>query len=135
MSFFDWKDDYSVGIKKIDEQHKKLVGHLNELYDSMKAGKGKETLGAVMKGLVEYTKTHFITEESLLKLHKFPEYEAHKKKHAKMTEHVLHLNQKYDSGEISNPIQITNFLKEWLAKHILETDKLYGPFLNTKGVR
>ena len=52
-----------------------------------------------------------------------------------MTEHVLHLHQKYDSGEISNPIQITNFLKNWLAKHILETDKVYGPFLNEKGVR
>lgn len=135
MGFFDWRDDYSVGIKKIDEQHKKLVGHLNELYDSMKGGKGKETLGAVMKGLVEYTKIHFITEESLLKLYKYPEFESHKKKHEKMTDHVLQLNRKYDSGEISNPIQITNFLKDWLAKHILETDKSYGPFLNDKGVR
>ncbi|MCP4692450.1 MAG: hypothetical protein GY859_30680 [Desulfobacterales bacterium] len=35
---------------------------------------------------------------------------------------------------ISNPIQITNFLKDWLGKHIMQTDKAYGPFLNTKGV-
>ena len=58
MSFFEWKDDYSVGIDKIDKQHRKLVGYLNELYESMKAGKGKGTLGAVLKGLVEYTKNH-----------------------------------------------------------------------------
>ena len=135
MSFFEWKDDYSVGIIKVDEQHKKLVGYLNELYESMKAGKGKETLGAVLKSLVEYTKAHFTTEESLMKLYKFPGYEEHKKKHEKMTEHVLNLNQKYASDEISNPIQITSFLKDWLTKHILETDKLYGPFLNKKGVR
>ena len=135
MSFFEWKDDYSVGVNKIDKQHEKLVGYLNELDESMKAGKGKDSLGVVLNGLVEYTKTHFTTEESLLKLHKFPGFEEHKKKHIKMTEHVLSLNRKYASGEISNPIQITNFLKEWLAKHILETDKLYGPFLNGKGVR
>ena len=38
MSFFEWKEDYSVEIKKIDTQHEKLVGYLNELYESMKAG-------------------------------------------------------------------------------------------------
>lgn len=135
MDLFQWKDCYSVGIKKVDEQHKKIVGLLNDLYESMKAGKGKETLGVVLKDLFEYTKTHFVTEESLLALYKFPDFEEHKKKHEKMKEHVLILNQKFVSGEISSPLQITNFLKEWLAKHILETDKVYGPFLNEKGVR
>jgi len=135
MDLFQWRDNYSVGIKKVDEQHKKIVGRLNDLYESMKAGKGKETLGVVLKDLFEYTKTHFVTEESLLALYKFPDFEEHKKKHEKMKEHVLILNQKFVSGEISTPLQITNFLKEWLAKHILETDKVYGPFLNEKGVR
>lgn len=134
MDLFQWKDCYSVGIKNVDEQHKKIVGLLNNLYEAMKAGKGKETLGVVLKDLFEYTKTHFVTEESLLALYKFPDFEEHQKKHEKMKEHVLILNQKFVSGEISSPLQITNFLKEWLAKHILETDKVYGPFLNEKGV-
>lgn len=135
MAFFDWKDDYSVGITKIDEQHKKLVGFLNELYDAMKAGKGKDTLDKVLVGLVEYTKTHFATEESLMRLHKYPDYDAHKEKHDKLTAYVLDLKTKFDAGQISNPIQITNFLKDWLGKHILGTDKMYGPFFNGKGVR
>ncbi|MFH0998828.1 MAG: bacteriohemerythrin [Pseudomonadota bacterium] len=135
MAFFEWKDEYSVGIAKIDSQHKVLVSFLNELYDSMKAGKGKDTLDTVLKSLVDYTKTHFATEESLLKLYKYPDYEAHKQKHDKLAVHVLELKQKFDSGQISNPIQITNFLKDWLGKHIMGTDQLYGPFLNAKGVR
>ena len=135
MAFFEWKNDYSVGIVKIDEQHKVLVGFLNELYDSMKAGKGKDTLDTVLKNLVEYTKTHFATEESLFKLYKYPDYVSHKQKHDKLAAYVLEIKQKFDSGQISNPIQITNFLKDWLSKHIMGTDKLYGPFLNAKGVR
>jgi hemerythrin len=134
MAFFDWKEEYSVGIKKIDEQHKKLVTHLNDLFEAMKAGKGKEALNSVLNGLLQYTKDHFTTEESLMKLYEFPEYAAHKQKHDKMAEHVVSLKQKVDSGEISQPIQITNFLKEWLGKHIMSTDKLYGPYLNQKGV-
>jgi hemerythrin len=135
MALFEWKDNYSVGIKKIDEQHKILVGYINDLYESMRAGKGKETLGTVLKELIDYTKTHFKAEESLLKVYKYPDLDGHQKKHKKMAEHVQHLNRKFISGEISNPIQITNFLKDWLAKHILETDKVYGRFLNDKGVR
>jgi len=135
MAFFEWKNDYSVGITKIDDQHKVLVGLLNELYESMKAGKGKETLDAVLINLVEYTKTHFAAEESMMKLYKYPDYEAHKKKHDNMTGHVLELKRQFDSGQITNPIQITNFLKDWLSKHIMGTDKLYGPFLNAKGIR
>ncbi|MFH0730004.1 MAG: bacteriohemerythrin [Pseudomonadota bacterium] len=135
MAFFEWKYDYSVGIAKIDDQHKVLVGFLNDLYDSMMAGKGKETLDAVLINLVEYTKTHFATEESLMKLYEYPDYEVHKQKHDKLTGYVLELKQKFDSGQISNPIQITNFLKDWLGKHIMGTDKRYGPFLNAKGVR
>ncbi|MCU0564433.1 MAG: hypothetical protein MUE48_10925 [Desulfobacterales bacterium] len=30
-------------------------------------------------------------------------------------------------------LKITNFLKDWLAKHIRETDKKYGPFLAATG--
>jgi hemerythrin len=135
MALFEWKNDYSVGIAKIDEQHMEIVVFLNELYDSMKAGKGKDTLNAVLKSLMEYTRTHFTTEESLMKLYAYPDYEAHKQKHEKMTQHVLELKKQYDSGQISSPIQIANFLKDWLTKHIQGTDKSYGPFLNAKGVR
>ena len=134
MAFIDWQNSFSVGIKKVDDQHKQLVAHLNNLYEAMQAGKGKKALDAVMNGLVQYTKEHFATEESLMKLYSFPGYEEHKQKHDKLAEHVLKLKQKFDTGEISSPIQITNFLKDWLTKHINGTDKTYGPFLNAKGV-
>jgi hemerythrin len=135
MAFFDWKNDYSVGIARIDDQHKALVGFLNELYEAMQAGKGKETLDAVMINLVEYTKTHFASEESFMKLYDYPDFEVHKQKHDKMAGHVLGLKQQFDSGKLTNPMLITTFLKEWLSKHIMGTDKAYGPFLNAKGVR
>ena len=134
MAYFEWKEEYSVGIEKLDGQHKEIVTHLNSLYQALKEGKGKEALDSILNGLVQYTKKHFTTEESLLKLYKYPGYDEHKQKHQKMTEHVIKLKQQFDSGDISSPIQITNFLKDWLSKHIVGTDKAYGPFLNEKGV-
>lgn len=134
MAFFDWKDSYATGIVKIDSQHQKLVDYLNELYDAMKAGKGKDALNDVFKGLLAYTKTHFAAEEGLMKLYRYPDYEAHKDVHDKLAAHVQHLYQQFQAGTITSPIQITNFLKDWLGKHILGTDQKYAPFLKTKGV-
>jgi hemerythrin len=135
MAYFEWKEEYGVGIQKLDAQHRTLVAYLNDLYAAMSEGKGKETLDKVLDGLVQYTKNHFISEESLMKLYNYPGYPDHKEKHEKMSGHVLALKQKFERGEISNPIQITNFLKDWLAKHIVGTDKQYGPYLNEKGVK
>lgn len=135
MAFFDWKSEYSVGIARLDEQHQKLVFFLNDLFEAMKSGKGNEKLDTILKGLVEYTKTHFATEENLMKLYKFPGYEAHKESHKSMSDHVLSLYEKFNTEKKFNTIEIANFLKDWLKNHILGTDKLYRSFLNDKGVR
>lgn len=135
MAFFDWQDQYSVHIQEIDTQHKKLVALLNEIYEALKKGEGREALGKILAELIQYTKTHFATEERLMATHGYPDYITHKEKHEKMALKVLDYSEKFKDGKISNPIEISNFLKNWLGKHIMETDKKYGPFLNDKGVR
>ena len=37
--FISWNDKISVGIQEIDEQHKRLVALINNLYDAMVEGK------------------------------------------------------------------------------------------------
>jgi len=137
MAFFEWNDQYSVGVANVDEQHKKLVGYLNDLFEALNVGKGKEILDSILDNMVEYTQYHFATEEKLMKLHGYPGYDDHKKKHDKLAEHVLDLKSQYAAGNIVkvSPIQIGIFLKDWLSKHIMGTDKLFGPFLNSKGVQ
>jgi hemerythrin-like metal-binding protein len=134
VAFFPWKPEYSVGIEKFDRQHKVLVHYLNELYEALQAGRGQRALAHVLNGLMVYTRTHFADEEALMKRCGYPGYAEHKRKHDKMTAHVRMLKKKFDSGEISSPVQITNFLNSWLARHIMGTDKAYGPFLIKKGV-
>lgn len=34
-ALFPRKDEYSVGVEKLDQEHRKLVGFLNELYSAM----------------------------------------------------------------------------------------------------
>jgi len=134
MAYLNWTPDLSVGIARIDAEHRKIVAFLNELYAAMHAGQGREALGKVLNELLVYTGTHFATEERFMAEHGYPECADHTQRHRKMTEKVKELNRQYRDGTLTSPIQITNFLKDWLAKHIRETDKRYGPFLASKGV-
>ena len=135
MALLTWQDKYSVGIKQIDDQHKQLITMINELNDAMLAGKGKEVLMTVLNKLASYCVSHFDVEEKLFDTHGYPETADHKEKHHKMTAKVTALIGEVQSGKSTVSIEVMNFLKNWLDKHIMETDKKYGPYLNSKGVK
>ncbi|NTU41777.1 MAG: hemerythrin family protein [Nitrospirales bacterium] len=135
MAFLTWGDQYMVHIAEIDTQHKKLFDMVNEMHDSMRAGKGYEAMGKILKGLTDYVKTHFATEERLMTAHGFPGYVKHKNEHDKLTQAALALYSDFEAGKPVLTIDLMTFLKNWLSDHILGTDKQYGPFLNSKGIK
>jgi len=130
MAFFNWKPEYSVGNANIDGQHKALVGYVNDLFEALSAGKGRGVLGQVLANLAHYTVEHFNQEEAVMRTAGYPDLAAHQEKHRKMKAKVASLMDEFNNGTLSNPIQITDFLKNWLKKHILETDMAYAPYLN-----
>jgi hemerythrin len=134
MAFIDWNDTYSVGVVKIDNQHKRLVQIINELSDAMGAGKGKDVLGNVLKELITYVNTHFKTEEEMMVQFGYQEYENHRYEHEKLTDEVKRFFDDYQAGKALLSVQIMNFLRSWLMDHIVVKDKKFGKFLNSKGV-
>ncbi len=134
MALVEWKNIYVVNVVEVDNQHKKLVGLVNELHDAMIIGKGKEVLQKVLNDLVQYTLYHFATEEKYFDQYGYPESEHHKKQHKDLVEQVAALQKKYNSGEKVLTLDVMNFLRDWLHDHIIGSDKLFGPYLNSKGV-
>ncbi len=134
MPIIDWDSKLSVNIKIIDEQHKKLVDMVNALYDAMKEGKAKDILGNLLTELAAYTDYHFKTEEELFIKHNYTEAAAHKLEHDKLRKEVMNRKAKFDAGEMIITVEVLYFLKDWLGKHILGSDKKYSPFLISKGV-
>lgn len=135
MPLMTWKDEYSVNIKTIDLQHKKLIDILNQIYEASRVGKGKEVVERILSDLVTYTKVHFATEEEFFKRFAYPRYLQHKDEHDKLTNQVVEFQQQYEAGRATLSIELMQFLKDWLNGHILGTDKKYTEFLNSKGLR
>lgn len=136
MAFMDWSDSLDVGVESINEQHKKLVSMVNDLYDAVQKGQGAEALGATLDGLIDYTKTHFAYEEKLFDQTGYAEAGPHKQEHDKLCATVLDVQAKFKAGAGDTlSSEVMDFLKGWLVNHIQGTDKKYGPHLSASGVK
>lgn len=130
-----WNDDIKVNVQKFDEQHKHLVALINKLHKAMKTNAVGHVLSQILSDLVEYTKVHFKTEEEAMQRYAFPEFSMHQTKHQELISHVAEIQEKLKTGNALISMEVMEFLKDWLVNHIQGTDKEYGPFFNTKGLR
>jgi hemerythrin len=133
MAFYEWKPEFSVQVLRFDEQHKKLIQLINHLHDSMKAGQAVAQMASILNELDSYTQKHFREEEILMERYQYPGLPAQKQSHALFIKKIAEFKDEFSKGKLSTPLNVMAFLKDWLTRHILETDKQYGPFFSGKG--
>lgn len=129
-----WNSSFVLGLKDIDDQHRVLVGMINDLHRAMKTGRGDAAIASILGGLVDYTRTHFSNEERLFKKYGYPEYEDHKAIHVELVQQIKDFQSDLKSGKQALSMDLMNFLMDWLTNHIKGTDKQYVPFLKQQGV-
>lgn len=134
MAFINWNENLSVNVKGLDNQHKKLVGTINELHDAMKDGQSNKVLSKILFDLVAYTKTHFKSEEELFEKYHYPDKIKHKKEHDDFVNKVGQFMNEFNNGKKNISIEVMNFLNNWLLNHIKVSDKAYSSFLNNHGI-
>ena len=123
-AFFDWSDELSVGNQFIDNDHKKLIKMINNFHNAMQEGRGKEVISKVLNNLFIYTSEHFKREEDEMLRIKYALFEDHRRKHQQLISQVENLQTDLDNGKIMLTTKVSDFLKDWLYSHILQTDKL-----------
>lgn len=134
MALFEWKEEFSVRVGAFDSHHKRLVDLLGALHDAMAKRKSAEVIGGILKELIAYTRYHFSEEEKLMTSLGYAALQQHRKEHEWFTGKVAQFAQKHQEGGLGVGIETMTFLKNWLVDHILETDKQYSGFFNTRNV-
>ena len=130
----EWQDEYTVGVKELDEQHQFLLKIINTLlieqqdeYDAIK-------LSEAISSLIHYAYVHFATEERYLAEARFPNLEQHILMHVDFIMKTLELSLKVKEGTKDNRLELLRYLKNWYSSHVLGIDRLYIPFLNAQRI-
>lgn len=117
-----WSPEFSVGIKKVDDQHQQIFTMINQLHSAIRTQKDNaKTMERVIEDMASYVAYHFETEKSYLQ--GLPEFTDHEKLHWEFTKKTLRFANQYQrqpSEELLH--EITAFLAYWLKAHIAGTD-------------
>ena len=126
-----WDKMWSVGVDKIDRQHKELFDRINLLVCSMKSAKGKEEMITTLNFLEEYVIRHFNDEEEIQKKNNYPNYEIQHKEHEIFKNNLKELRKVFETTGVSTLFVISEQQKMsyWWRKHVIELDKDIGKFL------
>ena len=124
-----WKDNLSVKIKEIDDQHKKFLELVNNLHAAVKEKKTREVEGKIIDSLIEYAFYHFTLEERYLDRSNYPYTEQHKKEHEEFVDKIIQLKKDHEKNKLSLTVDMINFLNNWWINHVKNSDKKYEPYL------
>jgi hemerythrin len=125
-----WSDDLSTGIEWQDEQHKKWIQNMADLYDSVKNFDSSiDQFQTVVKFLDDYIVYHFTAEESAMEKAHYPHIEIHKQQHEKFRKQFEEFKQ-YTVGEsVVDSAALCYDMSEWVLNHIATVDKDMADFI------
>ena len=130
MALLHWRDNMSVGVEAVDNDHKHLVDLLNKLHFLRLAGADRASVGEVLEELLRYTEYHFEREEKLMESCSYPDLADHRELHQdlarKLWEYTKTFEDRPDSFDIET---FYDFLSDWLLVYVLDKDMKYKPYV------
>ncbi|MES9970434.1 MAG: bacteriohemerythrin [Candidatus Thiodiazotropha sp.] len=134
MPIVSWSEEFSVNVKVIDEQHQTMLDIVNNLHTAVEENEDKETLKQLLIELNEHTRSHFATEDELMKQYDYPGYEQHLHEHNVLLQHLGNIVESVTGGKDPTFRSDYDVSSDWVLIHIFKSDKDLGGFLNKQGV-
>ncbi len=128
---------YSIGIPEMDAQHARWI-QLIEKFRSVGSGHLREqsvinAAAHALEQLLNYTKSHFASEEGFITAHHYPDVDAHKTRHRELETEVAKLLDEIRAHSSSRtPLKLNLFATVWLLEHIMGEDDKYARFILNK---
>lgn len=129
IDFFEWHEDYEIGVDNIDNAHKQLFRIVNRILNNFMDAdfdKNKTTCVEAIKYLKSYTVNHFAEEEAYQLSIGYAGYKIHKKIHDNMRDVVIPALEREVTAKSYSKESLEHFAglcAGWLAAHVLIDDQ------------
>lgn len=128
MKAFRWDPCFLTGLPTVDEQHHYLIDIINQFGDALMRPQGASAgeIESLFQELQRYTVYHFREEEALMESSGvYPGHITHhRQQHAQFLQDVMHMHAGMAGDNREAASALLGFLSNWLAFHILGTDRL-----------
>lgn len=127
-----WTADLETGIPSIDREHRELVEVVDHLRAAAAAGDEQAQVSHALDAFRAHTMQHFPGEEREMAAHRYPGLDKHAASHRSLSELVVALVVKQNSGQTVLYSEVDELAKA-LYRHILLDDKPFADFVRKKG--
>ena len=125
-----WSDVMRTRIDAIDKDHQAMVSLLNKIAHG---SVNKEETAGIVKELVDYTRYHFLREETIMLACDFPNMIEHRASHAAITLKVSEMAFSWVKNREHALLQrFHKTFRDWLSDHIINEDPKIGPYARDK---
>jgi hemerythrin len=136
MQIIEWKDDYSVGVKELDEQHKKILQIVNRISELIESNNfEKSEVEKILQELSDYAEEHFTNEEIYFREFDYDKTASHLEAHNDYRKRLAEFKAKYGAGLTKETLlDLADFVDGWWVFHINNTDKEYTECFHQHGL-
>ena len=134
MEIINWRDEFSVGVAAMDEQHKKLLAMINRLVAEQKVLTDPKTIADLLTGMTDYADDHFRAEEFLMAEYGYDRKTEQEAAHKAFRDKTQSFCSAAEMGPNILSEALLRYLGTWLVSHILTEDMQYKDFFKSKGL-
>ena len=120
-----WKDEYALGIKEIDAQHRFFIGLLDQAYTAHYNKDTMENIAVLLEKIKDYIILHFETEEKYFDLFNYEFKDEHREAHNDLKRRFGVLVKRFNDEGEGTTVDLIDFLENWLLIHLSTVDKKY----------
>ena len=124
-----WDPALVTGNQQIDDQHERIFQIFEDLRIAYDGPDGHQEAGRVLATLSMYVVAHFTLEEDLMIRSGFSGLEAHRASHEDLRCQVDQLVDRFYGDRLLGPIEILDFMANWLQDHVRHQDRAMVHFL------
>ena len=122
MTLIAWRDEFSVGVASVDQEHREMIELINELDNAM--AKDADCI-TVIRTLGEiYTKisAHFALEEKIMRDADYRDFTSHKEDHEQLLDSLLMIIDSVDDKGRYDRLDLSSGLDRWFSDHFRTHD-------------
>ena len=128
-----WKEEFSVGVALMDDDHRQLLEIVGRLYQALSSGAERQVPLRICDELIEHTLVHFEHEEHWFDNLQYPRASEHRRMHDKLKQRIVEYRAQL-GAEPPPALEQLELFTDWLAHHISGEDRSYGAWLNSQGI-
>jgi hemerythrin-like metal-binding protein len=135
MQLITWKEQFKIGVREIDEQHRHLLDIINQIIASIEKKNEWQTTSSIIDSLINYAYNHFATEERYMLENKYPELVWHVGLHLEFIRKVFAMSEEVTLKGVELQREMLSYVTSWYTNHVLGVDRKYMQYLAKKGIK